>query len=61
MSSNKLVKLGNFHDFFFFLSSADVFQHYFFLNILSGIESKVPHSLDPDQAQHSVGPDLDSN
>ena len=41
------------------LSSADFFQVNF-KKILSGTLS-VSNSLDPDQAQHSVGPDLDPN
>ena len=48
--------LGNFS---FFLSSADIFQHFSEYSFGSGI--MVSNSLDPDQAGHSVGPDLGSN
>ena len=45
-----------------FLSSADFFsfQNKLFRKILSGIPS-VSNSLDPDQARHFVGPDMDPN
>ena len=39
-----------------FLSSADCFQNHLFRKILS-----VSNSLDPDQAQHNVGPGLGPN
>ena len=48
-----------FHDF---LLSAVIFQQYLFQNILLGTTSvSNSTSLDPDQAIHSVGPDLGSN
>ena len=46
--------------FLFFLSSADFFQNQLFQKILSHIPL-VSSSLDPDQAQHFVGPDLGPN
>ena len=49
--------LGNLHAF---LSSADFFQNEMFQNSLKNTIS-VSNSLDPDQAQHFVGPDLDQN
>ena len=42
------------------LLSTDFFQNPLFQNILSGIPS-VSNSLDPDQAQYYVEPDLGSN
>ena len=42
------------------VSSADFFQNQLFRKALSGIPS-VSNSLDPDQAQHYVGPDLCPN
>ena len=41
-------------------SHADIFQHYFFQNILSGI-TLVSNSLDPELARHCVGPYLGPN
>ena len=38
-----------------------IFQNIFFLNILSGILSESQIVLDPNQARHFVGPDLDQN
>ena len=53
-----ICMLGNF--FTIFLSSADFFKVKFskspFINI-----TWVSNSLDPDQARHSVGPDLSPN
>ena len=43
-----------------FLSSADFFQNYFFFNSFRNT-IWVSNSLDPDQARHYVGPDLDLN
>ena len=43
-----------------FLSSAIFFKNQLFRKILSEIPS-VSQSLDPDQAQHFVGPDLGPN
>ena len=43
------------------MSSADIFQHYFFQKCSLGYNIRVPNSLDPGQARHSVGPDLDPN
>ena len=41
------------------LLSADFFQNKLFQKILSGSRSiRVSNGLDPDQDQHSVGPDL---
>ena len=45
-----------------FLSSADFFQNQLFLKIISQILAiRVSSSLDPDQVQQNVGPDLDPN
>ena len=44
-----------------FLSSADFLQDQLFRKILSGIQSRVSNSLETDQAQLSVRPDLDPN
>ena len=52
-----LCLLGNFECILF---SADLFQNQLFRKILSGIPP-VSNSLDPDQAQHFVGPDLGPN
>ena len=55
----KFWKFVTFHDF---LSSADIFQHNFFQNILSGITTECQsNSLGPDQAGHSITPVLDPN
>ena len=43
-----------------FLSSADFFQNQLFCNSFRNI-IRVSNSLDPDQDQHNVGPELDSN
>ena len=42
-----------------FLSSADFFQNQLFEKFFQ--EYRVSNSLDPDQAQHFVGPDLSTN
>ena len=44
-----------------FLSSADIFQYYFFSKYSFRNNIRVSNSLDPDQAGHFVGPDLGSN
>ena len=44
-----------------YLSSADFFQNQLFLKNTFGNTIRVSYSLDPDQARHSVGPDLGSN
>ena len=55
-----LCLLGKF--FMPLLSSAEFFQNQIFGNILSGIPSECHlHSLDPDQAQCFVEPDLGPN
>ena len=51
-------KLGNFHDY---LSSADFFSKFTYLKNSFRNTIKVSNGLDPDQAQHSVGPDLGPN
>ena len=53
-----LCMLGNFSRVL--SSSVFFFQNYIFPKILSGIQP-VSNSLDPDQDQHFVGPDLGSN
>ena len=52
------IQINSLHAVFFhaFLWSADIFQNFLFQIILS-----VSHSLDPDQAQCSSGPDLGPN
>ena len=50
--------LGN---FFMFLSSADILQHYFFSKYSFRNNIKVSNSLDPDQDGCSAGPNLDPN
>ena len=52
--------LGNFSCFKLLLS-ADFFSISTFLKISFRNTIKVTNSLDPDQAQHFVGPDLDPN
>ena len=48
-------------DFPAFLSSADFFKSTFSKNSSIRNTIRVSNSLDPDQAQHSVGPDLGLN
>ena len=43
------------------MSSADNFQHYLFSKYPFRNNVRVSNSLDPDKAQHSVGPDLGTN
>ena len=43
------------------LSSADIFQKYFFSKKYFRNSIRVSNGLDPDQKQHSVGPDLGPN
>ena len=44
---------------FMSLSSADIFQHYVYFSKYSFRNNRrVSNSLDPDQVQRSVGPDL---
>ena len=50
--------LGNFT---ILLSSADIFQNYFFSKNSFMNTIRVSNSLDPDQDRRSVGPDLGPN
>ena len=60
INANKLHAGYFFHDF---LSSAGIFQHYFSSIKYSfrNIKISLSNSLDPDQDQRSVGPDLGLN
>ena len=56
IARSTICMLGNFA----FLSSADFLQNQLFRKIVSGIPS-ASNSLDPDQAQYNLGPDLCPN
>ena len=52
------INMASVDNFPLFLSSADFFSKTTFSKISFRNTIRVSHSLDPDQAQHFVGPDL---